>query len=98
MFWNPESASSRTKHRKTNSLQSKKELQNIENSLPDNLSLPACRKRRRWTWEEDQKLKEGVKKFGVGKWTKILLHYNFNNRTDVMLKDRWRTMAKLNII
>ncbi|XP_050797109.1 telomeric repeat-binding factor 1 isoform X1 [Gopherus flavomarginatus] len=87
-----------TKHRKTSCLQSLSDLQNIENDGKSLSHRQTDRKKQRWTWEEDSRLKDGVKKFGVGNWTKILIHYDFNNRTSVMLKDRWRTMIKKDIV
>ncbi|KAM4596128.1 uncharacterized protein V3H82_013807 isoform 2-T2 [Fundulus diaphanus] len=61
------------------------------------LSNPGHRKRR-WTEAESQKLKEGVKKFGEGNWSKIRSLYKFNDRSNVNLKDRWRTMKKLKLV
>ncbi|NXO23229.1 TERF1 factor, partial [Cisticola juncidis] len=69
-------------------------LNNMQNVGKNEVSLACRRKRQRWTYKEDLELKLGVRNFGVGNWAKILLHGNFNNRTSVMLKDRWRTLSK----
>nr|ACD68268.1 telomere repeat binding factor 1 [Gallus gallus] len=77
---------------RTSSVQRLKDLKNVEERGDD---LPCSRRRQPWTYEEDKKLKSGVREFGVGNWTKILIHGDFNNRTSVMLKDRWRTLCKI---
>ncbi|NWH48762.1 TERF1 factor, partial [Fregata magnificens] len=64
-------------------------LQNVEKQGD---ALVCGRRRQRWTYKEDLELKSGIREFGVGNWAKILVHGNFNNRTSVMLKDRWRTL------
>ncbi|NWW74608.1 TERF1 factor, partial [Climacteris rufus] len=71
------------------------DLNNMQNVSKDGDPLACSRRRQRWTWEEDQQLKSGVREFGVGNWAKILVHGNFNNRTSVMLKDRWRTLCRI---
>ncbi|XP_018522364.1 telomeric repeat binding factor a [Lates calcarifer] len=55
-------------------------------------------RKRKWTEDETQRLKEGVKKFGEGNWSRIKAYYSFKDRTNVQLKDRWRTMKKLNLL
>ncbi|NWW19051.1 TERF1 factor, partial [Falcunculus frontatus] len=70
-------------------------LDNTQNVGKNEISLACSRKRQRWTYQEDLELKAGVREFGVGNWTKILVHGNFNNRTSVMLKDRWRTLTRI---
>ncbi|XP_042664980.1 telomeric repeat-binding factor 1 [Centrocercus urophasianus] len=77
---------------RTSNVQRLKVLKNVEERGND---LPCGRRRQPWTYEEDKKLKSGVREFGVGNWTKILIHGDFNNRTSVMLKDRWRTLCKI---
>ncbi|KAM6281292.1 telomeric repeat-binding factor 1 [Porphyrio hochstetteri] len=73
-------------------LQSIDSLENVDK----NGDVSACgRRRQRWTYKEDLQLKSGVKEFGVGNWAKILVRGEFNNRTSVMLKDRWRTLCRI---
>ncbi|XP_037985210.1 telomeric repeat-binding factor 1 isoform X2 [Motacilla alba alba] len=81
------------KPKKSRVLQSLNDMQNVgENGV----SLACSRRRQKWTHKEDLQLKWGVREFGVGNWAKILAHGSFNNRTSVMLKDRWRTLSKIN--
>ncbi|KAK9542565.1 hypothetical protein VZT92_000415 [Zoarces viviparus] len=61
------------------------------------ISNPGHRKRK-WSESETNKLKEGVQRFGDGNWTKIKAYYDFKDRTNVNLKDRWRTLKRLNMI
>ena len=52
------------------------------------------RKRRPWTEEEVQNLRAGVDHFGAGNWTDIVNNYEFNDRTPVDAKDKWRNLIK----
>ncbi|XP_054892761.1 telomeric repeat binding factor a isoform X1 [Poeciliopsis prolifica] len=54
--------------------------------------------RRRWTESETENLIKGVKKFGEGNWSKIKAYYSFNNRSNVNLKDRWRTLRNQKLV
>ncbi|NXC04283.1 TERF2 factor, partial [Orthonyx spaldingii] len=68
-------------------------------SLPcsSSLKLLPC-SLQKWTMQESEWIKEGVKKYGEGRWKAICLKYPFQNRTPVMIKDRWRTMKKLGML
>ncbi|XP_041470874.1 telomeric repeat-binding factor 2-like isoform X2 [Lytechinus variegatus] len=59
---------------------------------------PTPTKRRPWSSEEEEELKLGINRFGVGKWAEINEAYSFNNRTNVQLKDKYRTMVKQGLI
>ncbi len=52
------------------------------------------KKKQFWSDEECQLLKKAVKRFGPGKWSEMRLAYDFNGRTNVNLKDKWRNMVK----
>uniref|UniRef100_A0A8C3KQ41 Telomeric repeat-binding factor n=1 Tax=Calidris pygmaea TaxID=425635 RepID=A0A8C3KQ41_9CHAR len=67
-------------------------------SEEDELFSDAGKNRVKWTIQESEWIKEGVKKFGEGRWKAICQKYPFQNRTPVMIKDRWRTMKKLGIL
>ncbi|KNC47877.1 uncharacterized protein AMSG_04107 [Thecamonas trahens ATCC 50062] len=54
----------------------------------------SARKRRRWTDDEIKWLIEGVAQFGHGNWAAILAAFPFTGRTNVNLKDKWRTLEK----
>ena len=51
----------------------------------------------RWTPDEEKELIRGVKKYGTGKWAKILRDPGFkiaSFRDNVNVKDKWRTLVK----
>ncbi|KAL4181711.1 hypothetical protein AMTRI_Chr12g238780 [Amborella trichopoda] len=52
------------------------------------------RKNKKWTLLEEETLREAVNKYGQGNWKLILNCYSeiFDGRTQVNLKDKWRTM------
>lgn len=55
-------------------------------------TTPAKQKRNKWAEDETRSLLKGVAKFGIGNWTQILNcpDYQFNGRTAIDLKDRFR--------
>ena len=50
-------------------------------------------KRRKWTPEEDELLREGLKEIGTGNWVIIRNKMNLD-RTGQQIKDRWRILVK----
>ncbi|XP_034562621.1 telomeric repeat-binding factor 1 [Notolabrus celidotus] len=52
--------------------------------------------RQKWTTAQDKQLEKGVRCHGLGKWSRILLDYDFEGRSGTMLKDRWRILVKTN--
>ncbi|XP_033988346.1 telomeric repeat-binding factor 1 isoform X2 [Trematomus bernacchii] len=67
-----------------------------QKSMETSTILKKRKSPRKWTDKLDHHLKRGVKRHGVGKWAQMLLDLdlNFEGRTGVMLKDRWRTLVK----
>ncbi|GLT34038.1 hypothetical protein SLA2020_085840 [Shorea laevis] len=54
------------------------------------------RKIKRWNLQEEEALRLGVEKYGVGSW-KMILKSNpeaFDERTEVDLKDKWRNLTR----
>lgn len=56
---------------------------------------PLRRKRKFWSNIEEDTLRTGVMKYGVGNWKLILNMYRdiFDDRTEVDLKDKWRNLT-----
>ncbi|KAG5830690.1 hypothetical protein ANANG_G00313310 [Anguilla anguilla] len=52
-------------------------------------------RKKAWTEEESEWVRQGVAKYGEGSWAKIRDRFPFKGRTSVNIKDRWRTMMKL---
>lgn len=76
---------------------SDEESQEIIKKIP--VEKPAHKKiakRRRFTQEEKDAIKEGVMKYGLGKWAKIKFENIevLQNRTNVNIKDCYRTMMR----
>ncbi|XP_028752563.1 uncharacterized protein LOC114712251 isoform X2 [Neltuma alba] len=67
------------------------------NDLPEGSSKKRKRKVR-WSSEEEDALRAGVKKFGKGNWKPILRFYSEiftkTGRTEVDLKDKWRNLTR----
>ncbi|XP_068941587.1 telomeric repeat-binding factor 2 isoform X2 [Petaurus breviceps papuanus] len=70
------------------------ELFHVQGSDGNNSSFTGSKKQK-WTVQESEWVKAGVKKYGEGNWAAISKNFPFVNRTAVMIKDRWRTMKKL---
>jgi hypothetical protein len=53
-------------------------------------------KRVKFTDSEDAAIRNGVERFGVGRWADIKSYYHIDlaDRTSVQIKDRWRTLNK----
>ncbi|XP_073686648.1 telomeric repeat-binding factor 1 [Garra rufa] len=92
-LWKPESAKKVLNLRKRTSIYKVSRRSSVSSDLQSNVS-GTSRPRRKWTSEEDESLKAGVRKYGEGKWRMILDNFDFDNRTGVNLKDRWRILKK----
>ncbi|XP_063339517.1 telomeric repeat-binding factor 1 [Pelmatolapia mariae] len=71
------------------------ELSQMTENSPTTKKVQKTRKPpQKWTSQLDKYLKDGVKRHGQGKWSRILMDYDFEGRTGTMLKDRWRVLMR----
>jgi hypothetical protein len=91
----------RAKAKNTSPKRNKKERDELDfdSDAETRTSVSSSRKKRiRYTEEEKGALMEGVERFGLGAWKEILDYYKVvfkvNNRTNVNLKDLYRTLNK----
>lgn len=62
----------------------------VGKSVPQVLISPRAKV---WSHAETENLLKGVKKFGIGKWHKIMQHFEFASyRNACSLKDKWRNL------
>ncbi|XP_062862676.1 telomeric repeat binding factor a [Trichomycterus rosablanca] len=54
-------------------------------------------KRKMWTEIESDWVRQGVARYGEGRWGQIKSAFSFEGRTAVNIKDRWRTMKRLKL-
>lgn len=54
-------------------------------------------RRQYWTPEEEERIYLGAQKYGVGQWKQVASFLG-SNRTNVDVKDKWRTMTKQGIL
>ncbi|KAK3515423.1 hypothetical protein QTP70_019919 [Hemibagrus guttatus] len=93
--WKPESTKKLQSHpRGSTRLKVTRRSSKVPPPPPPKQNISKHRPKKKWMSEEDQCLMAGVKKYGEGKWSKILEGFEFKDRTSVMLKDRWRTLKK----
>ena len=59
------------------------------------LAITTERQRIAWSQDEVDNLVSGVQLYGVGEWKQIANHFEFNKRTPVDLKDKWRNLQKI---
>ncbi|XP_051132133.1 uncharacterized protein LOC127252129 isoform X2 [Andrographis paniculata] len=59
-------------------------------------NLNRRRKPKKWSLFEEDALRAGVQKYGKGSWKVILTAYHdeFEDRTEIDLKDKWRNMTR----
>lgn len=70
----------------------RKKLSPLKEYEPKNITKR--RKKKKWSqWEEDN-LRTGIKLIGEGNWKSILRSYEFDERTEVDLKDKWRNLKR----
>eukprot|EP00235_Prasinoderma_singulare_P003941 CAMPEP_0119183536 /NCGR_PEP_ID=MMETSP1315-20130426/64387_1 /TAXON_ID=676789 /ORGANISM="Prasinoderma singularis, Strain RCC927" /LENGTH=394 /DNA_ID=CAMNT_0007177917 /DNA_START=29 /DNA_END=1213 /DNA_ORIENTATION=+ len=66
--------------------------------LDRSANRPTGSRRLRWSVAEEQALRDGIAKFGLGKWRAIQKDPNFGPiltiRSNVDLKDKWRNLCK----
>lgn len=72
----------------------KKILRDDEKEDEKDTCIKKKKARSKWTYEQDKLLIEGVRRHGFGHWARILQDFEFEGRTSVMLKDRWRILKK----
>ncbi|KAL7827932.1 hypothetical protein AOLI_G00310840 [Acnodon oligacanthus] len=105
----PDRRSNRSTYRRLMNVPGQRELWSDEESLFAASTSTAAKgqgssssdghgKKKMWTKEESDWVRQGVARYGEGRWERIKSSFPFKGRTAVNIKDRWRTMKKQKLV